>query len=374
MRRRVGFLTKVLVVLAVAPSVAQDAERAPDAVSRRGSVSVEQLVSIFLAMDKDGDGKVTRDEAEGQLKTSFNRNDADKDGYLTRSELEALAQRLRGSGRAGRGGNRPTTSTTSVMSTADLLKMAPEGVTIIPDIAYRKGNDAWKLDIAAPKERGDAPRPAIIYLHGGGWTKGDKRGQGTGSLLELASKGFVCVSVNYRLDVDKQACIEDVKCATRWLRAHAKEYNVDPDRIGAAGNSAGAHLALMLAVCPASAGLEGDGPYQEVSSKVQSAHCSSTPIMPRFGRGKGAGRDVGRIQPMSYVSASAPPLYFIHGTRDDKAPVAYLDEFVKALREAGVKDITYKRYDDGTGHGAYVNHLEESRRGREAFFKRTLGN
>jgi acetyl esterase/lipase len=165
-----------------------------------------------------------------------------------------------------------------------------------------------------------------------------------------------------------------VKCAVRWLRAHAEEYNLDPDRIGAAGNSAGGHLALMLAVCPASAGLEGDGPYQEYSSRVQSAHCSSTPIMPGFrgSRGKPADPDIQKIQPMTYISADVPPLYFIHGTEDTKAPVRFLDEFVKKLREAGAKDITYKRYADGTGHGAYVKHIEEARPAREAFLARTL--
>jgi acetyl esterase/lipase len=261
------------------------------------------------------------------------------------------------------------------MSTEDLLKRAPDGVTVLPDIAYREGNDAWKLDLAMPKERGDAPRPAIVYIHGGGWTKGDKRGKGIGAVLHYAAKGYVCISVNYRLDVDKKACVEDVKCATRWLRAHAEEYNLDPDRIGAAGNSSGGHLALMLAVCPASAGLEGDGPYQEYSSMVQAAHCSSTPIMPGFRglRGKPADPDVQKIQPMTYVSGDVSPLYFIHGTEDTKAPVRFLDDFVKALREAGAKDITYKRYADGTGHGAYVKHIEEARPAREAFLARTLG-
>ena len=281
--------------------------------------------------------------------------------------IPAIAQDAEQS--ANSNSNKPT------MSTEDLLKRTPDGVTVLPDIAYREGNNAWKLDLAMPKERGDAPRPAIVYFHGGGWTKGDKRGKGIGAVLHYAAKGYVCISVNYRLDVDKKACVEDVKCATRWLRAHAEEYNLDPDRIGAAGNSSGGHLALMLAVCPASAGLEGDGPYQEYSSMVQAAHCSSTPIMPGFRglRGKPADPDVQKIQPMTYVSEDVPPLYFIHGTEDTKAPVRFLDDFVKALREAGAKDITYKRYADGTGHGAYVKHIEEARPAREAFLARTLG-
>ncbi len=281
--------------------------------------------------------------------------------------IPAIAQDAEQS--ANSNSNKPT------MSTEDLLKRTPDGVTVLPDIAYREGNNAWKLDLAMSKEHSDALRPAIVYIHGGGWKKGDKRGKGIGAVLDYAAKGYVCISVNYRLDVGIKACVEDVKCAVRWLRAHAEKYNVDPDRIGAAGNSSGGHLALMLAVCPASAGLEGDGPYQEHSSMVQSAHCSSTPIMPGFRglRGKPADPDVQKIQPMTYVSGDVPPLYFIHGTEDTKAPVRFLDDFVKALREAGAKDITYKRYADGTGHGAYVKHIEEARPAREAFLARTLG-
>ncbi|MHC4167393.1 MAG: alpha/beta hydrolase fold domain-containing protein [Planctomycetota bacterium] len=238
---------------------------------------------------------------------------------VSNSELvptDASAQRRR----SGRNQDTNNNRSQPTMSTEELLKLTPAGVIVVPDIAYRQGNDAWKLDLAMPKERSDAPCPAIIYIHGGGWTKGDKRGKGIGSVLDYAAKGFVSISVNYRLDVDKKACIEDVKCATRWLRAHAGQYNVDPNRIGAAGNSAGGHLALMLAVCPASAGLEGDGPYREYSSMVQAAHCSSTPIMPGFrgSRGKAIDPDVSKIQPMTYVSGDVPPLYFIHGTEDTR--------------------------------------------------------
>jgi acetyl esterase/lipase len=243
------------------------------------------------------------------------------------------------------------------MSTEDLLKLAPKGVTVIPDIAYRKGNEAWKLDIAMPTQPSDTPRPAIIYIHGGGWTKGDKRGQGIGTSLGYATKGFVSLSVNYRLDADKKACVEDVKCAVRWLRANAKKYNVDSQRIGAAGNSAGAHLALMLAICPPEAGLEGDGPYQQYSSGIQAAHCSSTPAKPNHRTRKGDNTDYSNIQAMTYISADTPPLYFIHGAQDaQKAPVQYLEAFVKALQEIGAKDVTYKRYDDA-GHGVYVQTL-----------------
>jgi len=368
MKHNVARLTTVLALLVTVPAIAQDAERSADTANRRGSISADTLVSNWLGMDKDGDGKVTKDEAEGRLKTSFYRNDADKDGFLIRSELEALAQRLR----SGRNKPANTNRNQATMSTEDLMKRTPDGVTVLPDIAYREGNEAWKLDLAMPTDRGDAPRPAIVFIHGGGWTKGDKRGTGIGAVLDFAAKGYVCISVNYRLDAGKKACVEDVKCAVRWLRAHAEQYNIDPNRIGAAGNSAGGHLALMLAVCPPSAGLEGDGPYQEYSSMVDAAFCSAPPTKPGFRRGKGADQDVRTIQPMTYVRADVPPIHILQEASDQKVPVVNTDDFVKALREAGAKDVTYKRYTDGSGHGVFVKHIEETRPAREAFFARTL--
>ena len=81
--------------------------------------------------------------------------------------IPAIAQDAEQS--ANSNSNKPT------MSTEDLLKRTPDGVTVLPDIAYREGNNAWKLDLAMSKEHSDAPRPAIVYIHGGGWKKGDMR-------------------------------------------------------------------------------------------------------------------------------------------------------------------------------------------------------
>ncbi|MGD2174818.1 MAG: alpha/beta hydrolase, partial [Candidatus Brocadiaceae bacterium] len=186
------------------------------------------------------------------------------------------------------------------------------------------------------------------------------------------------------------ACIEDVKCAVRWLRAHAEEYGVDPERVGAYGNSAGAHLAAMLALCPPDAGLEGDGPWQEHSSTVQAAVCSATPasfLIPmnnRFQRARTAEADAAqprrrvpeelrkKVSPITYVSADAPPMLLFHDTADKTVFVAQGDALVKALQEAGAKDITYKRYENGSGHGVFGKNIEETGPAREAFFQRTL--
>ncbi|MHC4700142.1 MAG: prolyl oligopeptidase family serine peptidase, partial [Planctomycetota bacterium] len=277
----------------------------------------------------------------------------------------------------------------------------PEGVKVVADIAYRDGpSKAWRLDLAMPAEPGDKPRPAIVFVHGGGWRSGDKRRENfLRPTLEFAAKGYVCITVNYRLldETSIAGCVEDVKCAVRWLRAHADKYAVDPKRIGAYGNSAGAHLVAMLGLCPPSAELEGDGPWKEHSSMVQAVVASATPTsftIPMNERirkqresqrqsdgGSVRSRLAGmsqelrkKISPMTYVNGDAPPFLLIHGDADKTVGVYHSDNFVKALRQAGAKDITYMRYADGSGHGVFGAKIEETRPAREKFFARTLGN
>ena len=275
----------------------------------------------------------------------------------------------------------------------------PEGVAVFPDITYREGESgAWRLDLAMPEERGTRPRPAIVFIHGGGWRFGDKRKEPfLGPALDFASKGYVCVTVNYRLldEAPMPACVEDVKCAVRWLRAHAGQYNVDPEAIGAYGNSAGAHLAAMLALCPASAGLEGDGPWQEHSSAAQAVVASTTPtsfMVPMSDRQKERMESNTmpdkllrnkpqelpeelrkRISPITYVNAGAPPFLLVHEASDPVVGVYQSDELVKALRQAGAEDAAYMRYEDGSGHRVFIANIEETGPAREAFFQRTLG-
>lgn len=267
-----------------------------------------------------------------------------------------------------------------------IQQRVPEGVTFIPDIAYREGNEAWKLDLAMPQERGGAPRPAIVFIHGGGWRNGDKRAASfLNPTLEYAAKGYVCATVNYRLLQDQSfaidLCIHDVKNAVRWLRAHADKYHVDPDRIGASGNSAGAHLSVMLGVCPADAGLEGDGPYQEFSSAVQAVAASATPtsfLIPmnrRMDRRERSAEETAfrkKISPMSYVSAGAPPIFLFHEESDGTVNVRQSDLFIAALRKAGAKDVNYLLLGDGSGHGVFQRNIAITEPVREAFFARIL--
>src|SRR5829696_7667281 len=110
----------------------------------------------------------------------------------------------------------------------------------------RPGDEVLRLDMALPG-RGEGPFPAVVCLHGGGWTGGTRK-QMAQTIDVLARRGFVAVSPDYRLAPKHRfpACVEDCKAAVRWLRANAGQYRIDPKRIGVVGLAAGGHLACLL--------------------------------------------------------------------------------------------------------------------------------
>jgi dienelactone hydrolase len=122
----------------------------------------------------------------------------------------------------------------------------------------------------AKLKNAEGRRPVIAYIHGGGWRAGSKDGHKLDA-IEAAKRGYVAVSIGYRFAPAHlfPAQIEDVKCAIRWLRANADELGIDPERIGAIGYSAGAHLSMMLGTMDSSDGFEGSGGSPDQSSKVQ---------------------------------------------------------------------------------------------------------
>ncbi len=236
-----------------------------------------------------------------------------------------------------------------------------------------------------------------MVVHGGGWLEGDKSSfvfenrSAPANIVDFAKRGFVAVTINYRLSTEAPfpAVLEDCKCAVRWLRAHVQDYNLDPEHIGAWGNSAGGHLALMLAMAGKDAGLEGDGPYQNQSSLVQAAVSDSGPIdmvhqardsavhevVMRFLGGQPEGERLAaykKASPSSYIKAETPPLLLIYGVADNQIPVVTADEFVLALGKAGAADVSYYRL-------AYVDHcphslvaIPEMQKVVDDFFVRTL--
>ena len=257
---------------------------------------------------------------------------------------------------------------------SDELPMAAPNnyeITVTSDIPYREGDsDAWRLDLAIPDTPGSKLRPALVIVHGGGWRAGSKSDDVFQRLMkEYARKGYVTINVEYRLtdEAPFPACIEDVKCAVRWLRAHAGEYRVDPDRIGGYGHSAGAHLVLMLAMAPASAGLEGDGGWDAFSSRLNAVAAGSPPTE--------LGRDTPMAAtewwPIGYISAEQPPMLLIQGGDDRIVRPELTDDFVEKMKAAGA-DIEYLRI-DGVGHDvAYSDKLDITDPAMESFFARHL--
>src|SRR5262245_24210875 len=139
-------------------------------------------------------------------------------------------------------------------------------VRTVPNVVYLRAN-GWegKLDIyarralvATPGQTPTpTPTPTVIFIHGGGWVQGTKEGSMLRALPYIAM-GYSVVNVEYRLaNVSlAPAAIEDCRCALRWVVAHAKDYNIDPDRLIVAGESAGGHLAMKTGMIPSSAGFD----------------------------------------------------------------------------------------------------------------------
>lgn len=339
--------------------------------------SAKQFAQQALSRnDKNGDGKVTKDEAVGLLLKNFDAVDKNSDGFVDADELKAVGARMNG-GRSQK--NRPKRQV-----------QVPENVILKTDIAYRDGNKKWKLDLARPRTPAKQPQPAIVFIHGGGWQSGDKGGGLWRSLpIEYATKGYVCISINYRLLNDGTIldCIADCKCAVRWLRANAKQYNVDPDRIGAFGISAGAHLVSVMGLATREAKLEGDGPFADQSSMVQAVCCAAPPtdfinwkrdkkpdptkkaLSRMFGK---LDLDKARRQasPVTYASKSAPPFLIIHGTKDTTVPVSQGDALYESLKKADAEDLTYMKL-KGFGHGVF-NQSKKTKPAMEKFFDRVL--
>lgn len=227
--------------------------------------------------------------------------------------------------------------------------------TTISDVPYcTGGGKPLLMDLFIPKDRIRTPTPAVLWIHGGGWERGDKNGN-SGALL-LANEGFVTASLFYRLSGDSPfpADLEDCKCAIRFLRANASKYGVDPERIGVAGASAGGHLAELVATAGRSAGLEGDGGWQEVSSKVQAAaayygasdftvgamefqHHTGQVVLKLFRGSEKDKPDLYRqASPVFYVSKDSPPMFLAHGEKDDLVPFDQSVRMAEAYRRLGL--------------------------------------
>ena len=208
------------------------------------------------------------------------------------------------------------------------------------------------MDILHPVETAGR-RPAIVWIHGGGWGAGDQR-RGVRNIVPFAEHGYVCVSISYRLTDEAvfPAQIHDCKAAIRYLRAHAGKYGIDPARIGVWGASAGGHLAALLGTSGGIAELEGDQGWPDFSSRVQAvcdwygpvdfySAAHQAPEDPRPEKLLGGeileNRELAALaSPVSHASSDDPPFLIMPGTRDDVVPIKQSRLLKWALSRQGV--------------------------------------
>jgi len=212
------------------------------------------------------------------------------------------------------------------------------------------GGRALCGDLFHPPETADEPgaaRPAILLIHGGAWARGD-RTQLRGYGIALARRGYVCMAIEYRLSGEKKwpAQLHDAKAGLRYLRTRSAELRIDPTQISVSGNSAGAHIALVLAGTPNVSELEGDSGHAGAGTQCAACVAFYPPTKlygdhPPNAYAPGlfeanASEAVGRqASPIEYVHKDFPATLLIHGNRDQLVPPQASLSMYDALISAG---------------------------------------
>lgn len=260
-----------------------------------------------------------------------------------------------------------------------------EGLKVLRNIEYATPDDKpVRLDLYLP-ENAKGPTPLVIWIHGGGWRQGSKA---FCPAVPFCKDGFAVCSVQYRL-TDRApfpAQIHDCKAAVRFLRAHAKEYNLDPDRFGAWGASAGGHLAAMLGTSEGLKECEGELGCGEQSSKVQAVcdwfgptdfsslppTADTAPMLMQFFGGRPSEKPhLSRLaSPLVHVTKDDAPFLIVQGDKDLLVPEQQSRVLHEALKKVGVESelVIVK----GGGHGFAGDQAREEFERVRAFFVKHL--
>jgi acetyl esterase/lipase len=264
----------------------------------------------------------------------------------------------------------------------------PEGTKTFRDLAYvTNGHLRQCLDLYLPNKTGKLP--LVIVIHGGAFRSGDKSQD---NVAQFLNAGFAAASLNYRLSGDAifPAAVQDCKTAVRWLRANATQYNLDPDRFGAWGSSAGGNLVAMLGTTGQTKEFDV-GANLDVSSGVQAvvdffgptdflqmdAHrlpngqihdeAQSPESLYIGGAIQEHKEQAAKANPITFITAKTPPFFIAHGDKDPLVPHHQSELLETALKKAGVpvEFHTVK----GAGHGFHDAAVE---RGMMDFLERYL--
>ncbi len=248
----------------------------------------------------------------------------------------------------------------------------PEGTRTERDLVYGKADGReLKLNLYLPS--GDAPKPLIIWIHGGAWVMGSK--DGPSPAQQFLNEGYAVAHVSYRFSQVAKwpAQIQDCKAAVRWLRANAAQYHLDPNRFAVWGSSAGGHLVAMLGTSGGVAEFDGAGNDAKASSSVQAVvdWFGPTDFLQMNKAGSSMNHDAanspeskligGAIQenkeaaakanPITYIGRgeAPPPFLIMHGTRDGSVPFNQSELLRDALKTTKA-DVTFHPV-TGAGHG-----------------------
>lgn len=243
-----------------------------------------------------------------------------------------------------------------------IFKLSPR-IEEIQDVAFgTTGSRPLMLNIARPKKKPKESMPVVIFVHGGGWYRGDHKGPQN---YPFAAKGYFTVNIEYRLSGEAvfPAQIHDCKAAIRWLRANAEKFKINPDQIGVWGLSAGGHLAALLGTSGDVPDLEGNGGARGFSSRVEAvvdwygptdlSKMGGTHDEPDSPECRVVGgllyerKEIVRMaNPITYVTSDDPPFLMIHGEKDQIVPFNQSELLYHALKESGV-DVTLIKVKNG---------------------------
>ncbi len=239
----------------------------------------------------------------------------------------------------------------------DRSQPLPAKVRIEKNVAYLGPDPAEKADLYLPLVLEAGKKyPAVVIIHGGGWTGGDKgAGREINIGTTLASHGYVCMSINYALAKAGSPTfpqnIQECKRAVRWLRKNADRFQIDAEHIGAIGGSAGGHLTALLAVSGPEAGLDPKED-EEFSCRIQAAvpmypHCAASweggvppkpyAALPMFALSLAEAPALwDSASPIKLLSKDDPPMLILHGTADATTPLDQSTRLCEAAKAAGV--------------------------------------